>query len=231
MYTNSKKARAILHVLFPTKCPICGALIDYMDSFCSECPDKLTRFTGDFHIEGTERFYASFEYDDKISPAIMLLKDGINGSADYALGNALADTIFNAGAEKLIDIIIPVPMHKKDMRSRGFNQAELIANQLSERLNIPYNFKCVRKIRQTRQQKLLSKDERSHNLSGAFSIISPELIKDKNVLLVDDVCTTGATLAEITALLKSSGANKVYCACCCKTPLQKNDKGGNDNEC
>lgn len=222
---NSKKARAILHVLFPTKCPVCGHIIHYMERFCSECTDKFSQYKGNFSIDGADKFFASFEYDDNISPAIILMKEGTCGNADYALGNELADTIINSMPEFTADLIVPVPMHKEDVRERSYNQAELLCRVISERLRIPCNTNLVTKNRVTEKQKTLTKAERAVNLLGAFSVSDKSAVQNKTILIIDDVCTTGATLAEIVKLLKNNGADKVYCACCCKTPEINKTKG------
>ena len=216
--------RHILHIFFPNKCPVCGEIIEENDEFCSACPDKLTIYRGDFCVSGADGYCASFEYNDTISPAIMLLKDGICGNAAYALGHCLAQSIGNSSFSDIFDFIIPVPMYRNDKMKRGYNQALLIACAVSERLNIPVLKNAVIKSAKTQMQKNLTAKERSENLSGAFTVKDSAIIRGKSVLLIDDVCTTGSTLKELTMLLKSSGASKVYCASCCKTPEIKKDK-------
>lgn len=213
--------RFILHIFYPTRCPVCGSFIEYNDDFCDDCKKTLTPFNGIFNIEGADGFCAPFVYNAAISPAIMLLKNGIGGNSDFAFGAALAEKLTDCGFIQDIDIIIPVPLNKKDKRIRGYNQSELIAKQLSARFNIPVYSKTIAKIRYTEPQKSLSKSERITNLKGAFALIHPELIRGKRILLIDDVCTTGSTLREITTLLKNNSAAKVYCASCCKTELLK----------
>lgn len=210
--------RLILHLLFPNKCPVCGEIIGENDEFCPSCPEKFTVYHGNFRVENADGYTASFEYNDAISPAIMLLKDGVCGNAAYALGNSLARTITNSCFADEFDLIIPVPMHKKDKLKRGYNQAELIAREVSHKLNVQLCTKAVVKARKTLTQKALTAKERAENLSEAFAVAAPELIRGKSVLLIDDVCTTGSTLKELTKLLKSAGASHVYCASCCKTP-------------
>ena len=217
--------RYILHLLYPTRCPVCGERIGCMDDFCGNCRQKLVIYNGSFRPDGSDGFTAAFTYDDNISPAIMLLKDGICGNAAYALGKALADRLKSEGLTERCDIIIPAPLHKKDKRRRGYNQSELIAGEVSKRLAIPFCTNAVIKRKETRAQKTLSRMERKINLCGAFSASRPELIAGKRVLLIDDVCTTGSTLAEITKILKENGAEKIICASCCKTPPpSKNEK-------
>lgn len=85
--------RMILHLLYPTRCPICGCFIDMNDDFCCKCKDKINLYTDTFNVNGSVGFIAPFIYDENISPAIMLLKDGICGNSAYALGMAVANKI------------------------------------------------------------------------------------------------------------------------------------------
>lgn len=212
--------RKLLHLFFPTRCPVCGIYIGAMERFCSNCVEKLTRYEGSFSIKGAESFTAAFVYDDVIKPAVFLLKDGVCGNADYALGGELADRLKAEGIAKNIDVIVPAPMHRRDVRRRGFNQSSLIAKELGRMLNIPTDMKSVTKVRHTHTQKGLGKGGRTINLRNAFS--ASEVLRGKRVLLVDDICTTGSTLREITAAIKKAGAASVRCACCCKTNSHRN---------
>lgn len=208
--------RRLLHLFFPTRCPICGNFIGYMDRFCNDCNEKLNVYNDCINIEGADSFTAVFKYDDVIKPAIFLLKRGVDGNASYALGGALADKLKAEGIADKIDVIVPAPMHRSDVRRRGFNQAALIADEIGIALGIPVDKKAVSKIRRTQAQKELDKLSRSRNLKNAFTA-EPSRLRNKRVLLVDDICTTGSTLRELTSIIKKNGATTVRCACCCKT--------------
>lgn len=207
--------RRILHFFFPNRCPVCGEILHCNDKFCEKCTENIEYYDGSFQINGAVSFNAFYVYNEKINPAIFLMKDGICGNADFALGTELAEHLMNKGLKA--DIIIPVPMTKSAIRKRGFNQSILLGRQLERVMNIPLYADIVRKIRSTSAQKTLSRDERLVNLKNAFEVSQPEIIRGKSVLLIDDVCTTGSTLAEITEVLMKSGANEVHCAACCKT--------------
>lgn len=222
--------RQLMALIFPVRCPVCGEVIFPHEGFCGECSDSLPRYNGIFKIKGAEQFAAPFEYTDKISPAVILMKKGIGGNAFFAFGTALAECLKNCHISEYVDIIIPVPMHKADLKKRGYNQAELIAKEVGRILRLETICGCVVKRRITENQKLLTKKERSQNLRDAFGITDLSKISGKRVLLIDDVCTTGSTLAEITQLLLKNGAAKVYCGCCCKTPWVK-EEDNNDRSC
>lgn len=215
--------RRLLHLFFPTRCPVCGEFIGYMERFCSQCEEKLNLYEGKFSIEGAESFTAVYLYDDNIKPAVFLLKDGTGGNADFALGGALADRLKANGIAQTVDVIVPAPMHQKDIRKRGFNQSLLIAKEVSRLLHLPVDTKAVSKVRRTRAQKELDRLSRSLNLKNAFAADSHRL-KGKRVLIIDDICTTGSTLCELTAAILQSGASSVHCACCCKTAKSPKEK-------
>ena len=107
-------------------------------------------------------------------------------------------------------ILIPLPLTRKKIRYRGFNQSEEIAKKLSDKLKIPVLKDCLIKIKETSPQVELSKEKRSENIKGAFEVKDKEKIKDKKILLVDDVYTTGSTLEEAARVLKESGAKEVW---------------------
>lgn len=116
------------------------------------------------------------------------------------------------------DLIIPVPLHKKRLKWRGFNQAELLAEKISEYFKIPLNRDCLARIKNTPpQSKAKNQEEREENIKGAFFVIGnslPLLIspsgRGRNILLIDDVCSTASTLDECAKVLKNSGAGKVW---------------------
>ena len=106
-------------------------------------------------------------------------------------------------------ILIPVPLEKKKLKWRGFNQAEEIAKELSSFLKIPLISDCLIKTRETIPQVELSPEARKENVKGAFLIKKGDLIKEKKILLVDDVYTTGSTMEEAARVLKEAGAKEI----------------------
>lgn len=216
--------RKLLHLFYPTRCPVCGEIINVSESFCGECYKNINHYTGNFKVINAKSFTAAFVYDENITPAINLLKDGICGNADFALGSALAERLKGNGTAGLIDVIIPVPMYISDKRARGYNQTELIAKTVGKALDIPVSTRSVIKIRRTAPQKNLNRIMRTLNILKAFSVAEPKALNGKSVLIIDDICTTGNTLAEIAKILIKSGVKEVHCASCCKTPPTKKIK-------
>lgn len=108
-----------------------------------------------------------------------------------------------------IEVIIPVPIHKSKRRKRGYNQAEVLAKELSGRLEVPMEAFAVRRVQKTNALKEMNPSERRRALSGAFAV-EDDWKPKKKVLLVDDIYTTGSTVDELARILKENGVQKVY---------------------
>jgi ComF family protein len=106
-------------------------------------------------------------------------------------------------------VLVPIPLSKKKLKWRGFNQAEEIAKELANFLKIPLISDCLIKIKETKDQVRLSEKERMENVKGVFFVKNREKIVGRNILLVDDVFTTGATMEEAARVLKEAGARKI----------------------
>lgn len=215
-YRMYKALRFVLDLLYPSRCPICDNFIGYMDSFCKECQSKINKCEKAYKIKYSDLSVSVCFYDDNTSIAVYELKDR-GGNAPYAFGLGISELIEKYKISKETDFIIAVPMYKNDKLKRGFNQTELIAKEVSRMTGIPYNFNAVFKNRETKHQKTLSRDERMVNLKNAFSVKNPEIVSGKSILIIDDLCTTGSTLSEISRILKENGAKNVFCFTYCKT--------------
>jgi len=107
------------------------------------------------------------------------------------------------------DVIIPIPLSSTRSRERGYNQARLLAKELAKEFSIPLAENQLRRIRHTDPQSLLDEKQRWTNIKGAFTIRKLETFQRKNILLVDDLLTTGATASEAARMLKDAGAGTV----------------------
>lgn len=214
--TIYKIFRFIMDLLYPTRCPVCGKFIGYMDDYCSECREKINIYGKTYKIDNSDFSISVCCYDENISQAVYTLKDTA-GNAPYAFANGISNLLEENNLVEKIDFIVPIPMHKSDKAKRGFNQCELIAREITRIISIPHRFDVVFKTLKTFHQKNLSQSERRLNLKNSFSIKKPEKVSGKSILVIDDVCTTGSTLAEVSGLLKNYGAKEVYCCTYCKT--------------
>lgn len=110
---------------------------------------------------------------------------------------------------KQFDIIVPIPLFSSRLRERGYNQSQLLAEQIARKYHIDLSLKNLVRIRNTEHQTVLTKKERWTNIVGAFRIINPVGFFGKNILIIDDLLTTGATASEAAATLKDAGAETV----------------------
>ena len=215
--------------LFPRRCAICDDVICSSEYICKKCGSKIRYISGDTcikcgkSIQNSSRLYcydcsrkihiydkgySVFEYN-QIKNSLYRFK--YSGRAEYAryyaytANSHLGTVLRGLGA----DALIPVPIHKKRLKERGYNQAEVFANELSKLLNIPvYNDYLIRK-KATVPLKLLDVQERANNLKKAF-IIRPNSVELETIIIIDDIYTTGATIDEISRVLRDNGVQKIY---------------------
>ncbi|WP_421945908.1 ComF family protein [Pedobacter sp.] len=124
----------------------------------------------------------------------------------------LGDRLNDNSIYKQADILIPVPLHKKKLRIRGYNQSSFIAEGISEIMNIPLDEEILIRNTSTESQTKKNRYNRYENMKDVFGIAKPEKIKGKHILLIDDVVTTGATLEACANVLLECGAEKVSIA-------------------
>jgi ComF family protein len=148
------------------------------------------------------------QYEGSVRNSIHSLKYRNNIALGYFFAMKLLPMIIETSWP--IDLVLPVPLSKSHYKNRGYNQAALISRPLARSLNVQHDTKALQRIRETSTQTKLSADQRFLNVEGAFSA-NPAKLKDKKVLLVDDVITTGATMINCTKALLTSGASKVFC--------------------
>ena len=125
----------------------------------------------------------------------------------------LADLLakaFESGLSQRADFIVPIPLHIRRLRHRGFNQAGLLAKHVGRFKKLSVRFDILFRDAWAEPQTRLSREERLQNVKGAFSVRDPSAVKGRRILLIDDVFTTGSTLTECTRILKNAGAARVY---------------------
>lgn len=166
-------------------------------------------------------------YDSGLRELIHLLKYEQVQPAAVVLGRMLAEAM--TGLESAWTpnpvVVVPVPLHARKLRQRGFNQSELIARhaiKLAGRLVL--HSRVLQRRRETQSQIGLTRHQRRENLRGAFVVARPEEIAGRDVLLVDDVFTTGTTVSECARVLRRAGASKVFVATVART-LKADAKG------
>ena len=204
----------LLNLFFPKKCYGCGV---YDTWLCSKCLSSLKLYQGEKPralYNFTDLIIAG-EYKDKLlNDLIVAFKFGLNKELTEPLFTFLKKSLdqkmlIDNFSGKLWDniLIIPIPLHKKRLKWRGFNQSELLAREISNYYGWPLSLDLI-KNKKTTPQAELSEDKRAANLCNAFNWIGSDLT-GRTILLVDDVITSGATLNEAEKTLLRAGASRV----------------------
>ena len=169
---------------------------------CSQC--KLVQPQFDF-------VRAPAKYESPLSDAILKLKYGFRETMALPIGHLMAEYLKSKpfGSE-LGDIIIPVPLHPARLRERGFNQSSALAKVISRESGIPWSPKIMVRTRRTRSQASLKAAERRANVEGAFAVRDVSAIREKRIILIDDVLTTLFTVNECSKVLRESGAKSIW---------------------
>ena len=199
-------------VLFPEHCPYCGCIIDPEQIACEKCRQKLDKRQKPI-IRGASGFrcVSSFVYDGSVRRMILRIKYHERVQYLPQVAQILAKDIRTTYPDCRFDCLTSVPMHKKDLFKRVFNQAELLAKELSKLLDIPYEETLV-KVKRTKKQHTLNYAKRKNNLNGAFNIIDKERITGKNILIIDDIITSGITLGTCCKVLNRAKPRLLCCA-------------------
>lgn len=184
-------------------CPVCKKL-NFQKSPCLSCR-KQTKIK--------VLFSPCLYQDPKIKELIHIFKYNFIENLTNPLSYLMIKTLENEKENLKNFVIIPVPLHKKRLRQRGFNQAELLANEIGKFFQISVLNNVLKRIEfEIPQTKIENRKQRKENIKNAFQYIGFESIKNKNVLLIDDVATTGATLNECAKILKQNGAKIIWAA-------------------
>lgn len=202
--------RFIDHI-FPNTCGICGKI--NKDSLCSSCRVKLKPILEAKieEISNKNFLYLAylFKYSGIIREKIISYKFKDHSYLYKTFSKIITKNEKICRFIKNYDIIIPVPIHKKRFRQRGYNQSELIAREISRTLEIPMERDALAKVENNTAQSKLTKLERIDNAKNVYAIKNTENIRGKAVLLLDDIYTTGSTANECSKMLKQAGASEV----------------------
>jgi ComF family protein len=220
--------REVLQILYPAHCPICHGIAPYHEAICPECRKKLPYIRGkrcrlcgkpvedsEIYCDDCQKirhFYQEgmgiFLYDDVMRETMSYLK--YKHRKEY--GRILGELVYEAAREKIRiwnpQAIIPVPMHKSKMETRGYNQAEEIARPIAERFGVPLCTDLLFRREKTAAMKDLSAVERRDNMRHAFAVSDKNAVP-KRILLVDDIYTTGATIDACAEALRAAGAGQI----------------------
>lgn len=197
-----------LHLFYPHICTGCGSdLLEKDNLLCLHCTESLPNtnfavhnnnpvekaFWGRIPVAAAHSQYY-FAKESLIQHLIHQLKYKANKDIGFYLGQLMGNTLLSSGRFQNIDVLIPLPLYPDKERKRGYNQAAVICEGMSAEMNVPVNITNVTRRRFTETQTRKHRTERWQNVEGSFVVTNPAALKGKNILLVDDVITTGATL-------------------------------------
>ncbi|MDD4930995.1 MAG: ComF family protein [Candidatus Colwellbacteria bacterium] len=203
---------AILDVIFPPLCVSCRKYIDgdKWNFICDRCLEKIITERYPRIINGKNVSAVADYRDPVIRQLIHCLKYRNMESISKLLGEMLAERLKHIVIEAESTIIVPIPLHKRKERQRGYNQAELIAIVAGKSLCLPVASESILRIRPNNpQSEIPDLKEKAANVKGIFGP-GPDIkaVLGKNVVIMDDILTSGATMAEVVKILKKGGAKK-----------------------
>lgn len=232
-----KLLTAALNLILPNQCLLCGLPTHNEQTLCQPCIAELPQTTNRCYQCGNEltgkisarqicgsclkhppaftTTITAFRYQHPIDYLIAQLKFNHKLHCAKILGELMAVIIKNHYAEKLPQLIIPVPLHKKRLLTRGFNQAAELAKPIAKELNIPIDYDSCIRIKNTDPQSGLPEKQRKNNIRNSFQIIKP--ISIEHIAIIDDVVTTGNTVRELSKIIKRTGVKRIDIWCCAKT--------------
>lgn len=223
------KVRKILDLFYPRKCAICNRVLGKQEvDICQTCRRDIKPIQGSICLKCGKKINENKEFCQDCKNMSHVFEWGVSCFRYKDVKDAIF-RIKYAGREDLIpyfareivsalrsdmmqmkaDCLIPIPMHRTRKRKRGYNQAELLANEIGIRMQIPVISNAVYRKIKTTPMKYLSVKQRQLNLKRAF-IIGENDVKLKTIILVDDIYTTGSTVDSVATVLKRAGALKIF---------------------
>ena len=190
-------ARLFAELVAPSACASCDAPVRPNILFCASCTAATDWTTNPAGV---------FAYGGAVADAIIRFK--FRQRPDLAVG--FARVMLPLARASAVDVVVPVPLHPARLAERGYNQSALLAGPVARALGRPHFPRALARTRDTAQQSALRGAERRPNLAGAFRVRDSRQIAGKNVLLVDDVRTTGSTLDACASALHEVGAARVF---------------------
>lgn len=227
--------KGLLHILYPKRCPICDKVVytsllsreypicvscrslpEYVqEPVCKKCgkpvSDERREFCQDCmrHVHSFVQGKALWVYKGYVKESIYRLKYGNRREYGITYAQELVKQYGRWIRQKQIQAIVPIPLHKKRRRQRGYNQAEIIAREIGRQMDIPVYVDLLLRDVDTKPQKELNDRERKNNLKKAFKITQNN-VQLSHILLVDDIYTTGSTMEEAAKVLREAGILEIY---------------------
>lgn len=208
-------------ILLPPRCIFCGGLLEPGKALqiCGGCypeipfaEEAVVRTRAEGAGPACDGALCVCEYSGVVRESLIRFK--FYGKPGYyrTFARLISDRMRKLGYDGAFDMVVSVPLHRQKEYQRGYNQARLISKALSRGLRLPERSRLLKRCRNTRTQSLLDRSGRRSNIANAFEVTAPREVKDRSILLVDDIMTTGYTLEECARMLKGAGAVFVMAA-------------------
>lgn len=201
----------ILNLVFPNVCGFCNKKDE--NSLCKNCELSLKKYETNCITKMQNKYFdylfCALKYEGIIREKILLYKFFENSYLYKTFAKIIIKNKKIYGFLKLYDIIISVPMYKNKKAVRGYNQSELIAKEIAKQMDLAFEKDVLIKQKNTKVQSTLTGKQREENIKGAFAITNSESIKNKKVILIDDIYTTGSTVNECSKVLKQAGTQEI----------------------
>ena len=204
-----------LNLIYPQTCGICGKLVS--DSLCKKCEINLKKQSENQIInnekELKDKYFSElmyiFKYKGQIRKLILDYKFNEKAYIYLTFVNFLLKDKKIFENIKSYDTIIPVPISKKRLKIRGYNQSLLISKEIAKQLKMELVNNCLIKTKNIIEQSKLNKEDRIQNIKGVYELRNKELIRNKKILLIDDIYTTGSTVNECSKIIMQGNPNKI----------------------
>ncbi|MBQ4104966.1 MAG: ComF family protein [Clostridia bacterium] len=212
-YTKKKYGifKRIINAFLPERCPYCNKVVALGEKACDECLRDFPEIIYIRRAIGGYLTVSPLPFMDNFSKAIKRFKFKRKTQFATQLATPIAEAVAKEYKDFEFDMISCVPLHPRKLNERGFNQSEILAREVSEMLSVPFEHTLI-KTKHNEPQHSLKGDKRKKNVKGVYKVKDKMLIKNKRILLIDDIITSGNTLGECAKMLDIGGAEIICCA-------------------
>lgn len=203
----------LINVLFPQVCGFCGKL--NKEGLCNKCTNRLKKLVmleiikEGLEDKNFEELIYIFKYEEYIRRLILDYKFNEKSYMYVSFAKFILKNEKIVKKLKSYDVFVPVPISKKRMKERGYNQSLLVASLLSKVLRIELQDRCLIKTKNIIEQSKLNKEQRINNIQNVYELKNQSILNNKKILLIDDIYTTGSTVNECSKMLKQAEPNKI----------------------
>ena len=206
--------------LFPSRCPYCNKVIPDTECACKSCRGQFPEVCCTRYAIGGFLCASPFSYNGVYAKAVKKLKFHNRGDLAKPLAMQIVRAVSEIHGELRFDLVTCVPMHYKDKRARGYNQAELLARECAQIMELPY-LDTLEKVKRNNPQHKTRGRDRAKNVHSVYALKDIESVRGRNILIIDDIITSGNTLGECARILSKGKCAEIRCAVGCTTVENK----------